>query len=243
MTSAQISSEIGKQLGSIRPLIRTIAIGIALLFSMFPATALATSRYLEKNTPDFIQAIRSEYGDMVSIASMLQDYDEKLILSVIVIESEGKVGAVSHVGAQGLMQLMPSTARSLGVTDSHDAFQNILAGTRYLKELQKYYGFKTPQEALVAYNMGPSRAKRWLSEYDAEDYSYVQKVMYVHGVLSEEERTNHVIAKAIETKVKAEKKLTSAPRVLMTRPRSLSLAQLPLVISADSRRFSSVQEK
>lgn len=237
------SSDIGKQTGSARPLHRVTGVLFAVLLCFIPATGFAASSYLVENTPTFVNKIQSEYGDMVSIAGMLQDYDEKLILAVIVIESEGNVTAKSNRGAQGLMQLMPSTAKSLGVTDPHDPFQNILAGTRYLKELQKYYGFKSPQEALVAYNMGPSRAKRWLSEYAPEDYLYVQKVMYVHGVLMEQERNARVLTKATEEKMLAEAKIISAPKPLMTRPRNLSLASFPLVISMDSRRSTSIQEK
>lgn len=238
------STDIGKQKGSQR-LQRLRLLSLLLVFSgVMPITTFAaTSAYLAKNAPTFIENIRAEYGEMVNIAAMLQDYDEKLILAVIVIESEGKVAARSHVGAQGLMQLMPATAKSLGVTDSHDPFQNILAGTRYLKELEDRYGFDNPQEALVAYNMGPSRAKRWLSQYGPEDYLYVQKVMYVHSILVEEERNNRILAQATKEKMATATDTVSqlGLKPILTKPRSIAMAAFPMVIS-DNRR-SEVEEK
>jgi hypothetical protein len=230
------STDIGKQTGSLRPLIQSVIILTLLVSSATPASAYAaTQSYLAKNAPNFIDDVKNEYGDIVKIAALLQDYDEDMILSVIVIESEGNLNAVSHKGAQGLMQLMPATAESLGVTDPHDPFQNVLAGTRYLKELQTRYGFKSPQEALVAYNMGPTRAKRWLSQYPAEDYLYVQKVMYVHGVIAKQKREQRAFVKVAESQLAEESKLATLSKPLLTRPRSLSLAAFPLVISNDRR--------
>lgn len=244
MLNTNEQTDIGKQKESQRLHRYSISAILATLLILTPATSFAaTSKYLAQNAPTFIENIRAEYGEMVNIASMLQDYDEKLILAVIVIESEGKVKARSHVGAQGLMQLMPATAKSLGVTDPHDPFQNILAGTRYLKQLQEDYGFDTPQEALVAYNMGPTRAKRWLSQYGPEDYLYVQKVMYVHSVLVEEERNNKALAAATEEKMQTATDTVSklGLKPLLTKPRSIAMAAFPMVIS-DTRR-SEVQEK
>jgi soluble lytic murein transglycosylase-like protein len=167
---------------------------------------------------------------MVNIASMLHDYDKNLILAVIVIESEGKNEATSHRGAQGLMQLMPETAKSMGVKDSRDPFQNILAGTKYLKQLEDNYGFDSPQEALVAYNMGPSRARRWLSQYSAEDYGYVAKVMYVYGILAEQDKQREQLAQSIVKKMAAEESVSSGTMPFMTRPRTLSMSAFPMTL-------------
>ena len=190
----------------------------------------ATNSYLKQNAPDFISKTKAQYGQMIDIAALLHDYDDKLILAVIIVESEGNEVATSHRGAQGLMQLMPPTAKAMGAKNPKEPFQNILAGTKYLKSLEDDYGFNSPQEALVAYNMGPSRAKRWLSQYEATDYGYVQKVMYVYGILAEDEKTKQRLALSVETKLNEEAKLNSAPRSLLNKPHTLSLAVFPATL-------------
>ncbi len=218
---------------------------IAVLFGVlfFPSTTFAANlSYLKENTPDFVDKIQSEYGEMINIAALLHDYDEKLILAVIVVESEGNHTAQSNRGARGLMQLMPQTAKAMGAKDPNDPFQNILAGTKYLKQLESSYGFNSPQEALVAYNMGPSRAKRWLSQYSPEDYGYVAKVMYVYDLLnSKEEKTKNVAAGTTTELSLAtirsleEKKIDTAAKSILTKPHALSLAQLPLTLPVTRR--------
>lgn len=81
-----------------------------------------------------------------------------LVLAIMAQESFGKAGAVSKKGASGLMQLMPSTARSLGVTDIFDVEQNVDAGSKYLGRMLQEFG--TPELALAAYNAGPTRVRR-----------------------------------------------------------------------------------
>ncbi len=211
-------------------------IGVAAVLSIFPLSSSAANfMYLERNAPDYVEAAKSKYGEMVNIASMLHDYDKNLIYAVIVVESEGRTDAKSHKGAQGLMQLMPKTAQSLGVKDPHDPFQNILAGTKYLRQLEDLYGFDSPQEALVAYNMGPSRARRWLSQYAAEDYGYVAKVMYVYGILAEEDRKREELATSIERKMIEADGSTTAATPFLTKPRTLSLSAFPMTLPAGRR--------
>ncbi len=82
--------------------------------------------------------------------------------SIIKVESNYNVTAVSNKGAQGLMQLTPSTARMLGVSNSFDPQQNIEAGVKYLKYLKDLY--KDDRLALAAYNAGPAR---WTSTNDS----------------------------------------------------------------------------
>ena len=216
--------------------IATLGLLATLSFLAHPNFVSAAGyNYLQKNAPTFIDNTSKQYGQMVDIAALLNDYDKKLILAVIIIESEGNVQATSHRGAQGLMQLMPETAKGLGVKDSHDPLQNILAGTKYLKQLENSYGFDSPQEALVAYNMGPSRAKRWLSQYSAEDYGYVQKVMYVYGVLLDQEKLKNQLAESIQNKIDESNKLTKAPMQMLSKPRTLSMAAFPMTIPAARR--------
>jgi Transglycosylase SLT domain len=91
--------------------------------------------------------------------------DPVLVLKVIAAESGGDPRATSKAGAQGLMQLMPATARAFGVTDPFDPEQNVEAGTRYLAQLLKR--FPDQRTALAAYNFGPTNVaagKPWPKE-------------------------------------------------------------------------------
>jgi len=90
-------------------------------------------------------------------ASLRYAVSSDLIRSVIRHESNGNPAAVSHKGAIGLMQLMPATARSLGVSCAFDPRQNIMGGTRYLREMRNRMG--SWRRALAAYNAGPARVE------------------------------------------------------------------------------------
>lgn len=97
---------------------------------------------------------------LVKSASAKTLIDEDFIHSVIKAESAAKVRAVSRKGARGLMQLMPATAKELGVSDSFDAAQNVDGGTRLLKKLLERYNGDAIK-ALAAYNAGASRVDQY----------------------------------------------------------------------------------
>jgi soluble lytic murein transglycosylase-like protein len=85
--------------------------------------------------------------------------DPALILSVVMEESGGDPAARSAKGALGLMQLMPDTARELGVEDRTDAAQNLQGGARYLADMLKKFAGRL-DVALAAYNAGPGTVDR-----------------------------------------------------------------------------------
>ncbi|MGA8442061.1 MAG: lytic transglycosylase domain-containing protein [Candidatus Sulfotelmatobacter sp.] len=96
----------------------------------------------------------------VKDASGTYQLDPDLVTSVIRAESGFNVRAISPKGAQGLMQLMPQTASQLGVQNAFDPEANVVAGTRYLRELLERYNFDLVK-ALAAYNAGPQRIDQY----------------------------------------------------------------------------------
>jgi Transglycosylase SLT domain len=117
---------------------------------------------------------------LVDEAAKNFDVSPLLVDSVIQVESNYNRFAVSPKGAQGLMQLMPSTAQRFGVTDSFDPKQNIEAGVRYLKLLQDT--FQDDRLAIAAYNAGEKAVSKYrdVPPYP-ETINYVAKVGKKYG--------------------------------------------------------------
>lgn len=93
-------------------------------------------------------------------ASRTYNVPKNLIKAIAKAESDFNPNATSGAGAQGIMQLMPATARELGVTDAYDPYQNIMGGTKYISQmLAKYDGNVTL--ALAAYNAGSNNVAKY----------------------------------------------------------------------------------
>jgi soluble lytic murein transglycosylase-like protein len=116
-------------------------------------------------------------------ASQQYGVDSKLIQAVIHVESNFDPQALSPKGAQGLMQLMPQTARDMQVSDAFSPKENIQGGARYLRYLLDIFNQDTSL-ALAAYNAGPEKVNlhRGIPPYP-ETRTYVQKVLHIYNRL------------------------------------------------------------
>ena len=117
---------------------------------------------------------------IIDKASATYGVDRDLIVSVIRAESDFDVNATSSKGAMGLMQLMPDTARGLGVTDAYDPEQNVMAGTRFLKSLLNRYNGDV-RLALAAYNWGMGNLERSTGSLPEETRNYIARIMKSYG--------------------------------------------------------------
>ena len=165
----------------------------------------------------------SEMKDLVAATARDYDLNPELVESVIQVESNYNPYAVSPKGAQGLMQLMPATARRFGVKNSFDPKQNIEGGVRYLKFLNET--FKDERLAVAAYNAGEGAVQKYgnVPPY-RETVDYVAKVGKRYGQAR----------RASEAKRSAQVKTVSAPKP----PEYRRLAQF---VDAEGRVFLTTQ--
>lgn len=133
--------------------------------------------YTGKTAYENVLAGASQFADIIAKASEKYGVPEKLIAAVMKQESNFNANAVSYAGATGLMQLMPGTARYLGVIDAKNPEQNIMGGAKYLGQLLKKFDSNI-QLALAAYNAGPGNVSKYggIPPFK-ETKNYVQKVL------------------------------------------------------------------
>jgi soluble lytic murein transglycosylase-like protein len=134
-------------------------------------------------------------------AASRHNVDPNLVRSVVKVESNFNPNAVSRKGAMGLMQLMPSTARSLNVSNPFDPAQNVDAGVRHLKKLLESYGGDV-RLSLAAYNAGAGAVARSAGvPHFTETQNYVRRItdLYTGG------EGSHLIGNPVHDPVRVER--------------------------------------
>lgn len=127
----------------------------------------------------------SSFDNIIFNTSLRYGVDPTLVKAIVKAESDFDTRAVSHKGAKGLMQLMPETARLMGVKNIHDPEENVEGGIRYLSKLLKMFNFEIPL-AVAAYNAGENAVLKYgnIPPF-SETQNYVKKVMHYHRLYSD----------------------------------------------------------
>ncbi len=143
-----------------------------------PPSALLRPRMSVRTPTGRPHGAPAKYAGLVESAATAHRLDPALVAAVIRVESAWRPRAVSPKGARGLMQLMPATARRLGVTRSFDPAQNVRGGARYLSLLAERFGEHEAEKVLAAYNAGEGAVETYdgIPPY-RETREYVRKVM------------------------------------------------------------------
>jgi soluble lytic murein transglycosylase-like protein len=141
-----------------------------------PARRTAAPRSVPSSGGAAVRRNPTDYREWVSEAAKTHRLSESLLFAVMKAESNFNPTAVSRAGAQGLMQLIPSTARHMGVSNAFDPRENIHGGAKYLRMMLDRFG--RIDLALAAYNAGPEAVARYggIPPY-SETLNYVPRVL------------------------------------------------------------------
>ena len=155
------------------------------LFSVFLALPLAAADRTPRLAANaFPAAVPSYLAAIITDASAQYHVDPNLVAAMAFKESRFNPNAVSWRGAQGILQLMPKTAKWLGVTDSFDPKQNVFGATKYIAQLlQRFNG--NVEMAVAAYNAGPELVAKVGPNANKEAIDYVAVVTSLyHNAIS-----------------------------------------------------------
>jgi hypothetical protein len=165
---------------------------------VFAPSVTATARIEEVIPQDMPSSGDPDLDQIIFRAGGRHGLDPRFIHAVIFQESRYQPKALSHAGAQGLMQLMPATARRFGCTDPGDMAENVEAGTKYLSWLLKRFNGNVSL-ALAGYNAGEGAVDKYhgVPPYN-ETQNYVRKIVANYGTTSHPVITTEATNAAVE---------------------------------------------
>ncbi len=149
----------------------SLTTGLGNISALTTASSTTSIPEVSRNAP------KAQILAMIDKVAKKHGVDQKLVRALVRQESGFNPNATSHCGAQGLMQLMPATAKGLGVTDAYNPVQNVEGGVKYLKGLLNKYNGNVIL-ALAAYNAGPGAVDKYgnVPPYK-ETQNYVKSIL------------------------------------------------------------------
>lgn len=178
LSAASVSAEVVVRPSTTgRPEITNVGAGAGVRSQASSRARRPTSRRSVSAVPAMRRVAREDLAETIRAAARRHDVDPALIEAMIEAESAWDARAVSRTGAQGLMQIMPATARDLSLARPFDPVENVRAGTAYLRQMLDRFGERV-ELALAAYNAGPST----VTAYGGVP-PYPETVRYVRRVL------------------------------------------------------------